>query len=439
VNEQVQPPTKDQELPPARELAVWLRALQSFFNQSNHPFTQAERADISVRSFKCETRVVRDVLLRCLHLVGRVTQGEPASALRGEGMGAEAVLVSPSGQEEALGLADARGSLGVLSDVLKDTCQLSESLLESSSVGYGGWSGLGNVLTRELRRSESVQLFLATGHDGGAEDLQEPLATLTLGLTPDEFGEDMSAIFSTFVVLLGRLRFIEASLKSDGQLKRLLPIFTLVHEETRSLLDFIEGRALRVEGVEHKVREILDGTAYAIRMELRKAFEHELVGLCALRHPPQAFAKVENANGLLRDCYQQSVVALANCFDPVLDGKHLFNSFQTKLAQSLSLRRDLWKIVRLVRQASSREGGETLPSSLLEHLDAFREGGQRYLMYKDWEPFERFVEDVETARNTGDLSQTLHRFEAFLETLFGQVNMRAVLAEHPFDPEQVEG
>ena len=54
-------------------------------------------------------------------------------------------------------------------------------------------------------------------------------------------------------------------------------------------------------------------------------------------------------------------------------------------------------------------------------------------MYKDCEPLERFTEEVEAARSPAELSQTLHRFVAFLETLFGQVNMRAVLSEHPFD------
>ena len=71
---------------------------------------------------------------------------------------------------------------------------------------------------------------------------------------------------------------------------------------------------------------------------------------------------------------------------------------------------------------------------MLEAVDAFGEGGQRYLMYKDWEALERFAEEIDSARDAGELSRTLHRFEAYLETLFGQVNMRAVLADHPFDP-----
>jgi hypothetical protein len=312
-------------------------------------------------------------------------------------------------------------------------CRLSEALLESSSVGFGAWSSLGSILERELTRSEAAGLILAAGHSAGAAELQGQLVTLAHGLTPEDLGEDLLEIFQAFSRLLVLLRFVEVSLKGDTQLKRLLPVFTLVHEETRALLEFIEGRALRVEGVGRVESEILDGTAYAVRMEMRKAFEHELTGLCSVRQPPQLFAKVENAVGLLRDCYQQSVVALAQSFDKSLDGSTLFRSFRTKLDQSLELRRDLWTLVRLMRRASA-EGGSPPARQVLEAVAAFGEGGQRYLMYKDWEALERFTEEIDSAHTAGDLSRTLHRFEAYLETLFGQVNMRAVLADHPFDP-----
>jgi hypothetical protein len=437
VNEQSQQLTLQDELPAAHELAVWLRALQSFFNAANHPLSEAERAALGERSFKCETVVVRDALMRCLHLLESVTRGESSGPLARE---AEAGGVNDRQSvltEEALGLVGAKDSLDDLSDVFRDACRLSEALLESPSVGFAAWSSLGSIVERELRRSEAVHMVLAAGHTADAAELQASLVTLAHSFTPDDFGEDMLEIFHAFARLLALLRFVGSALKGDEQLKRLLPVFTLIHEETKALLDFIEGRALHVKGVERKVGEILDGTAYAVRMELRKAFEHELIGLCSVRQPPQIFAKVENSTGLLRDCYQQSVVALAQSFDPAVDGGGLFGSFQTKLEQSLALRRELWHLVALVRRASAE--GEDFPRArLLEGLSAFAEGGQRYLMYKDWEALDRFVEEVDAARGPGEMSRTLHRFEAFLETLFGQVNMRAVLADLPFDPNSPE-
>jgi hypothetical protein len=435
VSELSQQITLPEAFPPAQELAVWLRALQSFFNAANHPFSEAERAGLGERSFKCETGVARDALVRCLHLLASVARGGSLHGLADEAGGDEetaAAVNAPEDGEGALGL-DAKDSLGDLADVFKDVCRLCDALLESQTVGFAAWSSIGSVLERELRRSEAVGLIVAAGNGADVAELQEQLVALAHGLTPDDLGEDLLEIFHAFSRLLMHLRFVELSLNSDSQLKRLLPVFTLVHEETRSLLEFIEGRALRVEGVGHGASEILDGTAYAVRMEMRKAFEHELTGLCSVRQPPQLFAKVENAAGLLRDCYQQSVVALAQSFDKSVEGAMLFRSFRTKLEQSLELRRALWALIRLMRHASA-EGGSPPATQVLEALANFGEGAQRYLMYKDWEALERFTEEIDSAHTAGDLSRTLHRFEAYLETLFGQVSMRAVLADLPFDP-----
>jgi hypothetical protein len=425
VNEQAQQQTTGGQFPTARELAVWLRALRSYFDHANQPLTEPERANISARNFKSETRVVRDALMRSLHLLGVVERGEtPPNSADGSG------LAQTSARAPVPGLAGAGDSLGDLADALRDASKLCEAMLESPTVGIGGWSGLGRVLARELRRSEAAGLIESSQADGTTGTLA-PLDALARRLKPDELGEDMVVVFEGFARLLELLRFIEASLVGDSQLKRLLPVYALVHEETRALLDFIEARALSVEGVEPRVRELLDGTAYAVRMELRKAFEHELAGVCALRQTPQVYSKLETANGLLRDCYRQSVVALAQSFDPALDGRQLFPAFQTKLEQSLAVRRELWGVIKDVREAEAGALDRTL---LLQRLGEFHEGGQRYLMYKDWEPLERFTEEIEASRSPADLSQTLHRFVAFLETLFGQVNMRAVLNEHPFDP-----
>src|SRR4051812_29423805 len=85
LDEQAQKVTTGDELSPTRELAVWLRALPSFFDLADHPLNEAERASVSERGFNCETAVVRDVLLRCLHLLGSVARGTSRDAVEQDG------------------------------------------------------------------------------------------------------------------------------------------------------------------------------------------------------------------------------------------------------------------------------------------------------------------------------------------------------------------
>lgn len=339
---------------------------------------------------------------------------------------------------QKVGAEPATRPLVDLAEAVSDIYVLCETLLEAKPISFYAWATVGKILTRELDRSEGSRMLEQAAHHDAASKLPAPLLNLAQAINPaSALGSDILIIFSDLSRLLERLRFVETSLRRDQPLKQTLPIFCLVYEEARGLLDFIETRALRTEDLESEVFDALDGMNYAIAMELRKVFSRELVGLSGLRQSPPIYAKVENAHGLLRDCFQQSIVGLAQLFNPTLDVAKLFSTFQTKLDQSLMLREDLWTLLQLVRRAEKERDRHPI-SRLLERLNSFREGSLRYLMYKDWEASERFMEEVAAARGAVEVTPVLHRFSAYLETLLGQVNMRAVLADHPFDYPNVE-
>jgi hypothetical protein len=420
---------------PADELGMWLSALRSFFHPSNHPFSEAEQAEILTRDWKMEMRITRQCLLRSIQLALSLVDIESPATTPVEGADETAALnsLSPANERREVYAGATNRALVALAEALNDVNTVCDALLDAPTLSFRAWASAGKIIAREIGNSEAARLLARTASHHASASLQAPLLALTRDtVKPDALGADMLIIFSDLARLLERLRFIEACLRSDSPLKQTLPIFTLVHEEARALLKFIETRALRTDDLEQTVFDALDSSNYAIAMELRKVFAHELVGLGAIRQAPAIYAKVENAHGLLRDCFQQSTVGLAQLFDPALDGARLFNAFQTKLEQSLALRRDVWTLLQLVRRAEKERDRYPI-AHLLERLASFRDGSLRYLMYKDWEACERFIEEVAAARGAIELAPVLHRFGTYLETLHGQVNMRAVLANHPFD------
>ncbi|MGI8566400.1 MAG: hypothetical protein ACR2LZ_07960 [Pyrinomonadaceae bacterium] len=306
------------------------------------------------------------------------------------------------------------------------------ALLNTPRVGFRTWTSLGAIIERDISRSDVASQLTRTARDVNKAKLPSVLREITEKVEPEALSSDLLSVFFGLTELLEHLRFIKSLLQRDQPLKQTLPIFILVHEDTRNLLDLFETRCLRAKGLPEATVSALDGSAYAIAMEMRKAFEHELVGLSGAQQAPAIYAKVENAHGVLRDCFQQSLISLAQVFESTLDGTRIFRAFQTKLDQSLTLRRDLWVLLQHVQRAE-KERDRRPVAPLVERLIAFREGSLRYLMYKDWESYERFLEEVAAARGAVELAPVLHRFGAYLETLFGQINMRAVFSAHPFD------
>lgn len=424
----------------AREISTWVRALRSFLNLYNHPFPEAQQANLVSHDWTNELRIVRGTLLRCSQLVFSAVHFEKTDNTifdEADGAGIVAPLSSSNPSNEIkTGVKDT--SLLALAAALGSGCASCQSLLELRPVNLHAWVNLGEGLERELDGIEGTNLLAELYSRQELLNIPVPLLNLTREvIKPVALGADMLAIFSSLFRLLGYLRIVETLLRQDQPLKQTLPIFTLVHEESRSLAEFVETRALRTEGLERIVFEALDSTNYAIRMELRKVFAYELVGISSLQQAPVIYVKVENAHGLLRDSFQQSVVGLAQLFKPDLDGAQIFDAFRTRLEQSLTLRRDLWTLLQIVRRSENepeREGSERL----LKTLAWFREGSLRYLMFKDWEACERFLEEAEAACGSAELAPVLHRFTAYLEALSSQINMRAVLVNHPFDYPELE-
>lgn len=431
-------PAPSRQQDPLADLVTELCSTRSFFNLRLLPLSPAELAEVIHRDFAPELRVARAALERSVHHALELRRASTAGTGRDpsedatSGLGDLGVqLVNDRAARSANSGAGA--SLGELAEPLSDLGALCDALLAHPKVTLEAWSSVGRLLNREFQRPEVRSTLRAVSNFRAASNLQPPLLAITRRRDlPRELAMDLQIIFTALADLVAQLRPIASYLKRDAPLKSSLPLFTLIHSDARKLNHFISARAMRSENLARPVFDALDAMYYAINMELRKVFARELVGLSTSVEASFIYSHVENAHGLLRDCFQQSTVGLAQVFEPSLDGASLFDSFQTKLEQSLALRRDLWFLQQMVSGAEKERDRYPL-ARLLEQTAAFREGSLRYLMYKDWETCERFMEEVAAARGATETTPVLHRFGAYLETLLGQISMRAVLSDQPFD------
>jgi hypothetical protein len=415
----------------AGELGLWLASLRSFLSPGNRPGApRSPRSKATESDYASEAQALREVLFRCLQLTSDLS-GE-LSARSNAARSADEPEVPETGDGGARpGLeADALARLG---ESLRGISALCDAALSAGPVGFGAWGELGGALQRTLDEPAARALEAAARDWHSARGVAR-LTALAESVSPEETAEDLQRVFEGFAHLLGLIAFAETSLTSDAPLKPLVFIFALIHEQTRDLLDLVELVTRGGAGGE-AVRDALDGTAYAVQMELRKTFEQELEGFSSATNPAHTYSRAESACGLLRNCFQQSAVAVAQSLDSSIEGRELFDSFTTRLDESLRLRTELWALIHFIRDAEHRPS-QALAPVVAEGLYAFRQGSLRYLMYKDREPFEKFLEEVEAARGETELTGALHRLGAFLETLFGQVNMRAALVNHPFDPNE---
>ena len=246
----------------------------------------------------------------------------------------------------------------------------------------------------------------------------------------------LHAVSKTMLVEL--LRFFDWLDRIENNLHKLdtllenLSLLEVLEFEARSLLDYIESKAVPVATAtgNDRLNDVLDGISYGITHDLRRIFERELVRGVTEQSTPIVYGKILHAHGLLTNCFQQSTITLLQVFKPGMDASALFNDIELRLQQSLVLCKDLSSLMRFVRLSQANSDPDVLRTVTGRILE-FKDGSMQYLMYKDWRGYETLALEVITAiENNLDAKPLLHKFLCFLEVLYGHVKMRAVLAEN---------
>ena len=413
------------------DLGLWLSGLESFLNIQNHSFAEDSRPKAVTRDWTKEFRLTHSALLLSSSLTFQLTQtfkNQNLSADRDEEFN---LLTDSNSAIESLNITN--GEIFELSMALRDAVLLGEGLLRAAPLKFAEWTAWSNSLSAKLKKVSAFDKFVKSAERTGEEFLPPKVVELLAKKAISAAAEaDLRLVLPRIAKILKWLSVIEEMIAQDKPLKPALLIFARLYEQIQELTKYINNRLLRFSNQEDELYAALDGAAYVASIELRKVYQHELTNVTEIRPTPQARARIEASQGLLTDSFQQTLVGFVRLLDPTVQAHDVFPVFRDKLNASITLRRDLWELMQGVQAAEQKVENYPL-EDLTAKLTKFVQTSMRHLMYKDWETFERFVEEILRTSNIKDLTPILHRFGAYLETLFGQVKMRSVLADHPFE------
>jgi len=397
----------------AFELGLWLAGLECFLSTWDHSPAENNRPADSTRNWTKEFRLTHSALLICSRLNYRLRK-----------------TLSDS---EVTDLPISLDDSNEFSSFLRDTITLNGSFIQSEYLEFSVWKSWSVLLYGKLRDSKVVGRF--TGQTGKSTDdyLPANLKKL-LQSKPIPFADraDLELILPRFAKILRFLSVIGRMVKDDEPLKPTLLIFSKVYEESEGLINYINNRLARFPDETADLFNSLDSASYSASLELKKVYQQELTGLVGIRPAPTIYARIETAYALLNDSFEQILAGFARLIEPGIAVNEVFPHFQKKLEQSLMLRKHLWQVLQAVKAAEHSPDKRSL-GDLNRQITLFVAEPTRYLFFKDKETIERFSEEVFATTDKKDLVPILHRFGAYLETLFSQVNMRNVLGAHPFE------
>ena len=239
----------------------------------------------------------------------------------------------------------------------------------------------------------------------------------------------VDSVFQDLLRLLECLDLIQSHVRQVEKAGETLTLFHLIHSEAQALISSVKAEALAAEQIDGVLAETLDGISFAVEHDLKRVFDSSHESLSSDDRQHLLIGKLVRSYDLLTNCLQQSTVTLAAVFDSSFLDFKLFNDTDERLRESLQLCADLSELLRCVEHAE-RNVDDDIYTRLLLALNRFQSDSLQYLMYSDWPEFEGFCNRIESSStNRPNVPALLHQFHCYLETLMGQVKMRAVFAE----------
>lgn len=412
-----------------RELEMWLKSLERYFNIVNLPLTEHEIRRSTLRDYSEELKVAGDVMFRVSQVCGLLLTEEQLSyssftkyienSLK-QGHFTDSYIRKL--------IRDQRPSRNVnmLMESFQDVRMIILELSQLSKISYLCFGGVGRMINREIRKQSVFDFLLEKKYETLFDRITTPpIIRIVKGIQVPLYKRTIASVFLEFYRILRYLHGVGLQMQEPAALKRALLIFALVHAELKWIIQYLEDQFLRREHPDVHFAELVEGIVYSLSMEIRKVMQRELVGVSGLQQYEFIYTKIQNSQGILLNAVQQIVFAIAHYFDPRLEGHDLFPDYVTRREQSIQLRSDIIDLRDFVDH-SIQNGNLHHLSDLIQKIEWFRNNSMKYLMYKDWFEFDGFYHEVCACKTTGNLQFTLHRFTVFLTALIKEVSKRAI-------------
>jgi hypothetical protein len=412
------------------ELEMWLRAFERFFRIKNQALSDREMRQLALRNWSEELRLVDNVILRTVQLCSAILTEDQVNQTRFdkymEGYLKKDEVVDPY-VEKLLRQSTPEAGLTLLREALEDFHLVLMDLVRLARIPYATFTAVGKMLYREIRRSHLLALLIDKKFKPIHDRISNPAIAALIRRIPDP-GERRTAakVFLELFRLLRYLEYADPQNNDDESLKNTILVFALITSELRLLLAWLDRRVVAGKPPTNPALELYDSFVYCLPLELKKVINTELTDISVARQADSIRARIENSHGILKDCFQQSVVQLAQVFDQDVMGRHIFPDFTAKLERSVELRDGLAGLIRVVREFQVRRDQPTAVR-MKEEISRFYDTSMKYLMYRDWSGFELFFIEILKCGSLPALHQIAHRFETFLMTLYREVQKRSIL------------
>ena len=117
---------------------------------------------------------------------------------------------------------------------------------------------------------------------------------------------------------------------------------------------------------------------------------------------------------------QEMIESVARLFKPEISGSSIFENYVSRRQKSIEVKKKLIKLHTKINDYFSNKGS-IAPSEIFFDINQFMETDLNYLLYKDWNEFLSFYDNLSRTNFSIEFEPTLRAFHSFLTRVLREI------------------
>jgi hypothetical protein len=218
--------------------------------------------------------------------------------------------------------------------------------------------------------------------------------------------------------------FIELNLNKSKYLDLTIPLILSLKKNMESIIGFNDSTLWQSLQSDPELKKKLAPVAEIfknLKLELQKICEGELPFYFeADTNKIKKRRMVQNIVIITEVAVQELIETLARLFKPSINGSNIFENYISRKQKSIDVKKKLIKMHTKINDYFTHKGS-IAQSEIFFDINQFMEADLNYLLYKDWNEFLSFYDNLNRTNFSADFEPTLRAFHSFLTRILKEI------------------
>ncbi len=218
--------------------------------------------------------------------------------------------------------------------------------------------------------------------------------------------------------------FIELNLNKSKYLDMAIPLILSLKKNMENIINFNDSalwQSLQSDPELKKKLEPVGEIFKNLKLEYKKISEGELpFYFDSDSNKIKKRRMIQNIVVIAEVAVQELIESVARLFKPGISGNSIFENYVSRKQKSIEVKKKLIKLHTKINDYFTNKSG-IAPSEIFFDINQFMETDLNYLLYKDWNEFLSYYDNLSRINFSAEFEPTLRAFHSFLTRVLKEI------------------